>query len=201
MEYFGVSKTESETTSDFSNSPITFPCYAVNANNNILYSLGSFCPNVPDGESNITTKYLGDDSHVWGGMRVHSGTQKSSDSRLKNSIIDIPEEYELFFDGLNPVSFKYNDGSSDRRHLGFIAQDVEKNLHNAGITIKDFAGICIGNDNNHTYSLRYEEFIPLNTLEIQKLKKRIIELENRLEQLENNTKEESYGTETTSNHS
>ena len=156
---------------------VTFDVININRTNNILYSLGSFCPNTTDDGSNISGYLLGDDNHVWSSVRAQTASITSSDIRLKNNVISIPEEYEQFFDRLHPVSFKYNDGSSDRKHLGFIAQDVETSLNNAGIATKDFAGICIGQDKNQTYALRYEEFIPLNTLEIQKLKKRVKELE------------------------
>lgn len=146
--------------------------------NNILYSLGSFCP-----KDKYSTCVLGDDYHVWGGARISSVVQGISDVRLKNNIINIPDNYEQFFDDLRPVSYKYNYGTSDRMHLGLIAQEVEVSLNNAGIATKDFAGICIGTDADKTYALRYEEFIPLNILEIQKLKKRVTELESKLAEL------------------
>ena len=179
-EYGGISLTSTGT---FGLS-VSVETVNVNTTNNILYSLGSFCPNVPVDGSNVTNYLLGDDGHVWASVRAQTASITSSDSRLKNNIIHISEEYERFFDGLNPVSFKYNDGSSNRRHLGFIAQDVEASLNNAGITTQDFAGLCIGNDADHTYALRYEEFIPLNTFEIQKLKARTTELEDYVEKLE-----------------
>jgi archaellum component FlaC len=152
-------------------------------NNNVLYSLGSFCPHVPDGSNKTTTYVLGDDNHIWGGLRAAVTSQTNSDSRLKNTIVNIPIEYEQFFNSLRPVSFKYNQNTSDRKHLGFIAQEVENSLNNAGIITKDFAGVCIGADSEKTYSLRYEEFIPLNTWEIQKLKNRVNELEGELKEI------------------
>jgi hypothetical protein len=57
------------------------------------------------------------------------------------------------------------------------------------LTNYDFAGLCY--DINSTtgeitnWRLRYEEFIALNTWQIQKLKKRITELEEKLKALEN----------------
>jgi hypothetical protein len=179
-DYIDCKLTESNTWGD----PITTSVLSISTTNNVLYSLGSFCPYVPEGGDKQTTYTLGDDGHIWGGLRMNVTPQTDSDRRLKNTIVNIPNEYEQFFDALQPVSFKYNQNTSDRMHLGFIAQDVEESLNNAGIATKDFAGICIGTDEDKTYSLRYEEFIPLNTLEIQKLKARIKELENRLEKLE-----------------
>jgi hypothetical protein len=175
--------TISKTNSNYGDT-ITETVTDIHKSNNILYSLGSFCPNVPDGGSNVTTYTVGDDDHIWASIRTQTASITSSDIRLKNDVANISEKYETFFDGLSPVSFKYNDGSSDRKHLGFIAQDVETSLQKAGISTKDFAGICIGKDENQIYALRYEEFIPLNTYEIQKLKARVLELEELVGRLE-----------------
>ena len=76
--------------------------------------------------------------------------------------------------------YKYNDGTSDRYHSGFIAQPTKEALDSAGLTLKDFAGICIENmgTDEEVWRLRYEEFIALNTWKIQQLEKRIEQLEN-----------------------
>jgi hypothetical protein len=44
-----------------------------------------------------------------------------SDIRLKNSIEHLSEKYELFFNAMQPVRYKYNDGTSNRFHTGFVA--------------------------------------------------------------------------------
>lgn len=126
----------------------------------------------------ITVKTYGS----WSGS-VSSGT--NSDKRLKNSIINISEQYSIFFDHLIPVTYKYNDGTSNRLHTGFIAQDVEEALNKASISTQDFAGIILldkDTENEH-WALRYEEFIALNTWQIQKLKTRVIELENEIKEI------------------
>ena len=94
--------------------------------------------------------------------------------------------------GLKPATFKYNNGHGGRLHSGFIAQDVEDALHNAGLSNMDFAGLVIapieevneadGITDNY-YKLRYGEFISLNTHMIQKLYRRITKLENELQSL------------------
>lgn len=188
---YGVCKTESSTNADYSMNAITFSVLSINASNNILYSLGSFCPNVPEGSSNITNYLLGDDNHVWKGIVTNTSPKIISDARQKKEIKPIEEKFDIFFNELKPVSFKYINGESDRNHLGFIAQDIETSLSDAGIDTKDFAGICIGNDENKTYTLRYEEFIPLNTLEIQKLKKRVTELEEIVNELKTQITQQS----------
>ena len=101
---------------------------------------------------------------------------------------------------LQPVSFLFKDGDSGRTHVGFISQDVESAMEKCGLTDLDFAGFCkdekvriiMDEDGNETeepvldengdityiYSLRYEEFIALNTFAIQKLWHEMEELKN-----------------------
>lgn len=150
-------------------------------------------------------------------------TAVTSDKNLKKDIYDMSDKYENFFSRLRPVSYKYNakENIGHRDHLGYIAQEVEEALSESGLTTEQFAGICIEDDvtldfNDDTaltdeeraankihydklYSLRYEEFIALNTHMIQKAyaiieeqQTRINELEKKVLQLENivNTKGE-----------
>jgi hypothetical protein len=108
---------------------------------------------------------------------------------VKTDVNNLTTAHDTLFDNLRPVSYKYIDGDSKRTHVGFIAQEVEKGLQTAGIDNADFAGLCIGKDENSTYALRYEEFIPLNTAQIQKLKKQVAEQDARIAELENLVKE------------
>jgi hypothetical protein len=52
----------------------------------------------------------------------------TSDRRLKKNIENLSELYNLFFDKINPVRYKYINGTSDRYHTGFIAQDLVQAL-------------------------------------------------------------------------
>lgn len=107
---------------------------------------------------------------------------QSSDIRLKNSFSVFTENYDIFFDSLQPWLFKMNDGTSGRFHGGFGAQEVVSALESAGLTTQDFAAPC-QNEETGMWSLRYMEFIPLNTWQIQKAKARISELEIKNTQL------------------
>ncbi len=129
-----------------------------------------------------------------------SGTTSLSDRNLKKDIADLSsDKYDVFFDSLKPREYKYILGSSGRPHFGFITQEVEEALEKAGMTTKDFAGVNIvkincreretdenGNkydiegspdnylldkDIHEQHNLIYSEFIALNTMQIQKLKK------------------------------
>lgn len=130
------------------------------------------------GESNV---YL--NGTPWSNVN----TVDDSDQNLKNTISSIPLSYSALFDSLRPVTFKFNNGTSNRVHTGFIAQEVDEAISTAGLTRQDFAGLCILNEGteNERWGLRYGEFVALNTYEIQKLKARVAELEAKLENKEN----------------
>ena len=122
---------------------------------------------------------------VTGTLKGNSSGTIVSDVNKKNTIQLIDEQYSLAFDNFHPVTYKYNDGTSDRLHTGFIAQEVKKALDTANISTKDFAGLVIFDQGESTeeWTLRYEEFIALNTWQIQKAKSRITELENKVAEL------------------
>lgn len=117
----------------------------------------------------------------------NSGSAVTSDVNKKNSILDIENRYEVFFNALHPVTFKYNNGNSDRIHVGYIAQEVGNALGKANLTTQEFAGLVITTENvgdfSNTWMLRYEEFIALNTWQIQKLKTRVTELESEIKEI------------------
>lgn len=117
----------------------------------------------------------------------------ASDERLK-TISSMDTRYEDFFNALTPVTYNYKVGH--RKHLGFGAQSVERALKQSGLSTEEFAGLVIQKDldlpddeiitpdnQRHfdkLYSLRYEEFIALNTMMIQKLQAEIKSLCNEL---------------------
>ena len=165
---------------------ITFNAQRISATNNVLYSLGSFCPNTTSTDVN-TGLYLGDTNHRWNSLVSYTSNITTSDRNQKHDIKDLTPDHDGFFDDLRPVSFVYNESDSGRTHLGYIAQEVEESLIKNNIETKNFAGICIdknASNSGSVYALRYEEFIPLNTDQIQKLKKRVADQEARITELE-----------------
>ena len=114
-----------------------------------------------------------------------ASTPDISDERKKNSISPLELNYETLFDNLTPIKYKYNNGTSDRYHTGFIAQDVKKSLDVAHLSTQDFAGLTIQNPNtkDELWALRYGEFVALNTWQIQRCKKKITDLENTVAEL------------------
>ena len=117
---------------------------------------------------------------ISGGVYSNGSLIATSDKRVKKDISSFDKRYENFFMSLSPSIYKFIDGTSDRYHSGFISQEIEEALVDNGLTTKDFAGFIRYNDpetNEEKYALRYEEFIALNTYMIQKLYKRIDDLE------------------------
>ncbi len=131
-------------------------------------------------------------------MYARQSTIATSDRNQKKDITHIPDKYLDLFTLLQPVRYRFIDGTSGRIHIGFIAQDVEDAMEQTGLSDLDFAGFCrdkaIDAEGNpilddcgnptYIYSLRYEEFIALNTAVIQCQQAKISKLEQRLERLE-----------------
>lgn len=140
-------------------------------NTNWFYGSWSF-----SGENGCSVRFEGNVLNSGGGI------QFTSDRNAKNSIKDMPEEYGVLFDNLRPVIHKFNNGTSGRYHAAYVAQEVDSAREKAGIQRKDFAAVCIENEGleNEAWYLRYTEFIPIHTYEIQKLKARIAELERKV---------------------
>lgn len=132
----------------------------------------------PPGDANVN---LGASGHRWATVYAATGTINTSDRNEKNTIASLDTDRAAdFISALNPVSFKYNNGTSGRTHYGMIAQDVESAMTELGMTSLDFAGLIkspkiteeygTDTDGNPTltetpiegeylYGLRYEEFI------------------------------------------
>lgn len=161
---------------------------------------------------NSSSISLGTSNLKWGQIYSTSSSISTSDRNMKKYINDISDKYEAFYDKLKPSTFKFrtdkaltDEPHAGRTHTGFISQDVEESLTESGLTAKDFAGFCkdlkterqydedekaidvpvLDKDGNeqYMYSLRYEEFIALNTWQIQKLKARVKELEMLVKEL------------------
>lgn len=123
---------------------------------------------------------LGTSSYKWGQGYSTASTFSTSDRNEKHSIEDLPEKYLDLFDRLRPVRFKFNDGTSNRFHVGFIAQDVEDSMTEIGIDSQEFGGF--GKDIHEEtgadiYMLRYEEFVGILAAKMQDVDKRLKILE------------------------
>lgn len=159
----------------------------------------AFCPETD------TYLRLGMPNNKWNQIYSSSATINTSDRNEKKDIQELDESARDLIMGLKPVSFKYINGETGRTHHGMIAQDVEEELEDLGLTAMDFAGFCKDpkveahyeeDDENHvkpewrvvegeyTYGLRYEEFIPAMIKTIQMQQEEINELKRRIDILE-----------------
>lgn len=110
----------------------------------------------------------------------------SSDRNVKHDIEYDLGRYRQFLLDLKPCRFKYDNGQSGRFHVGLIAQDMERSLVDNGLTAMDFSGWCQmpvrdeeGHITGYTYGIRYDSLIPLNTMMIQELDRRVTALEGK----------------------
>ena len=135
------------------------------------------------------------------GTKIYLGsgsTEVTSDGRAKRKIGQDFSKYEEFFNKIKPFHYNYNiDSDSNKRHLGFIAQNVRDALLSSGLEEKEFSGlskILIQTEEDEKafglkkgdkgYVLSYNDFIPLNTHMIKVCLRRISELEERIKILE-----------------
>lgn len=119
-----------------------------------------------------------------GGCYSTSAMQVSSDKRLKNSISYDMDEYDEFFAGLKPCSFKMNrEGDSAKYRMGFIAQDVLQTAIDNGLNIEELA--LLGEMEDGYYTIGYGEFIPLVVKQVQKANENIKELKEDLAKAQN----------------
>lgn len=121
---------------------------------------------------------------------LNSSALSAGDSsrNYKTDISPIDSRYEAIFDSLKPVEYKFKESHihdkelSKKRHFGFILEDIGESLTHNGIDPNDFGAYMP--DGKGGGGLVYNDFIALNTWEIQKLKRENDELKDRLSKLE-----------------
>lgn len=100
----------------------------------------------------------------------------TSDKNLKNSITYLNnDKASEFIYSLKPCEFKYNHGTSDRLHHGFIAQDVKESMGD------DDWGLYIEKPNKEK-GLRYEELIADIIATVQSQNEKIKKLEKQIQE-------------------
>lgn len=102
----------------------------------------------------------------------------SSDKSIKINIqsLDTHKSSDFIY-ALNPVEYKYKDGTSDRLHHGFIAQELHDSMQS------DWGVYCDANidtGENGGKAIRYEELIADLVATVQSQNERIAELEKKL---------------------
>lgn len=161
-----------------------------------------------NGTIGVNMLLYADGTWTWSGTAVQIG----SDARLKQQITQIDNALLDAWEDVNPVQFKYNDavdqkGDNARLHTGYVVQQIDKACQSHDIDISAYGLYCheeyperteevtIENEDGTTtketrviepakehYSLRYTETL---VVECAFLRKKIKELEERLDKLEN----------------
>jgi hypothetical protein len=119
-----------------------------------------------------------------------SGAITSSDERIKKDFAEIPNPEE-FIMSLKPIQYKYIDGTSNRNHWGFRAQNVKESLDNicnidCGLYIEDTLNskpLSECSYEEKELGLRYEEFIAPHIFVTQKHNNEIKELKEEIKEL------------------
>lgn len=102
----------------------------------------------------------------------------ASDKSIKINIQSLDTQNSSdFIYSLNPVEYKYKDGTSDRLHHGFIAQELHDSMQS------DWGVYCdakIGTGEKGGKAIRYEELIADLVATVQSQNERISELEKKI---------------------
>ena len=109
-----------------------------------------------------------------------------SDKNAKHDIKSLDlEESANFIYAQNPVSYKFNNGTSDREHHGFIAQEVKETMGNKdwGIYIDKKINDKNVNEEEFTKGLRYDEYIADIVATCQYQKQQIDEMKKEIKKI------------------
>jgi hypothetical protein len=177
---------------------------SIEANGNI--SSQNIIPKT-DSTSTSTGYTLGNKNYRWRYLYSYSSSIQTSDKNYKHTIsYDDMENLDGVFNALKPCTFYMVGG--DRKHMGFIANEVEKAMNQNGMTTDDLSFVCkdpeyilkdetlpdeesnreyiFDSDGNqkYIYGLKYTELHAMEVWQIQKLKTKVKELEEKIALLE-----------------
>ena len=155
---------------------------SADASNNLILGRGWWAQNT----SGFNTYIEGYQTNIWGRNKIatNMAITQGSDKRLKKDIKDLEDVKDFVMD-LKPVEFKYEFASDKDKHLGFIAQDVEKSMNTYGLSSDKYGLITeiTGTDNIQYKGLNYTEFIPMCIKMIQEQQQEIDALKEALNEI------------------
>ena len=134
------------------------------------------------GNSSQGTRIYG--SSIWANHSIDT----SSDERLKENYKTLDELEEAFY-SLEPCSYTFKLDDEKIRHVGFKAQQVEKAINDSGLKSDEFSFVNLNDAEDEMkeyiqdgilHTLRYDEFMALNTHIIQKQHNEINNLKEEL---------------------
>ena len=136
----------------------------------------------------------GSTSYHWDNIYADNGEIQTSDRNEKTNIHDMTQSYaDALIDGAVPKTYQMINGTSGRTHNGMIAQDLEEQLYQMGLTTQDFAGFVKYEKEDdkgsptgqYGYGIRYMEYIPAIIKYCQGLKKILQEKDETICRLQN----------------
>lgn len=116
------------------------------------------------------------DTDEWSGIIASTNITIDSDERLKEDFEKAEGISDLLLN-IEPYVYSWKDRRTNKRHIGFKAQDVQKAL--SDLTNADDYSLVETSPSGYL-SLSYTELIPLLVAQIQKQNKRIEELERKV---------------------
>ena len=124
--------------------------------------------------------YVNGDAQINGTTTLASSPVISSDRDLKKDIEEITNASSFIY-SLKPCQYRYKDGTSNRLHHGFIAQEVKESMGDEdwGVYVDRALDEEADEENNYK-GIRYEELIADLVATIQEQNERIKVLEERV---------------------
>ena len=140
---------------------------------NMSVSCNNFCPSGT--AANLGNSSLG----MWQAVYSYTAEIQTSDENIKHDIAEMPQKYIDMMDDITPVVYKMDNGTSDRYHTGFIAQNVKAAMDAHGVSDLELAAWCkdVDTEGNELQMLRYVEFIAIMWAKIRQQETRIKKLE------------------------
>ena len=136
---------------------------------NMSVSCNNFCPSGT--AANLGNSSLG----MWQAVYSYTAEIQTSDENIKHDIAEMPQKYIDMMDDIVPVVYKMDNGTSDRYHTGFIAQNVKEAMDAHGVSDLELAAWCkdVDTEGNELQMLRYMEFIAIMWAKIKQLESRL----------------------------
>ena len=131
----------------------------------------------------VKTVYQNYTFSVEGNGYASSGFTSGSDKRLKHNIEKMTDDFEKIVDFLSPSSYVYNSSTNEKKHLGFIAQEVQQAFSNCNINPNDYE--IVNDRGDGMLSLTYDDLISILWKVCQSLRKDNKEIKRQLSSLQN----------------
>ena len=144
-------------------------CTIQMVNRDMSVSCNNFCPSAT--AANLGNSSLG----MWQAVYSYTAEIQTSDENIKHDIAEIPQKYIDMMDDITPVIYKMDNGTSNRYHTGFIAQNVKAAMDAHGVSDLELAAWCkdVDTEGNELQMLRYMEFIAIMWAKIKQLEAKI----------------------------